>query len=86
MSGPEEKVKGFLKEIKSNQKKLKVQISVVLKKIEDYLLVNKPTLSENHIKLLFLGDYEEEQKGICIAYLLFIYQACYICVVLKEEV
>jgi len=64
MGDVEEKIKGFLKEIKANQKKLKVKISVVLKKVEDYLFGTKPNLSDNTIKLLLLGDSEHDQQGI----------------------
>jgi len=63
MGDVEEKIRGFLKEIKANQKKLKVKISVVLKKVEDYLFGSKPTVNENQIKLLLLGDSEQDQQG-----------------------
>jgi len=61
MSNPEEKILAFLKEIKANQKKLKARVSVVLKKLEEYLLVSKPVLDENTIRLLLLGDHEKEK-------------------------
>jgi len=63
MADVEEKIKGFLKEIKANKKKLKVKISVVLKKLEDYLFETKPTFNDNHVKLILLGDTEHDQQG-----------------------
>jgi len=64
MADMAEKIKGFLKEIKMNQMRLRVQISVVLKKLEEYLFETKLDLDEDHIKLILLGNYEHDEQGL----------------------